>query len=719
MKIATIKAVAVETMSAQVLKGKQIFYNANDLRMSQDGYISCVACHMDGGSDERIWDFTHLGEGLRNTTSLLGRRGMGHGRVHWSANFDEIQDFEHAIRGSFNGTGFMADADFNSGTRNTPLGDKKAGVSADLDALAAYVSSLTTIHPSPDRAADGTLTAEARAGKMLFGQLDCASCHSGRDFTDSAAGILHDVGTIKATSGKRLGQTLTGIDTQTLRGIWDTAPYLHDGSAATLMDVLTIANPTGLHGGNTAALTLTQRQNLVAYLRQIDTPELLVSITSPAAGATFTAPATLTITANASDRDGTISRVDFFNGNALLGSDTTSHYAFTWNNVVVGSYSLTAKAIDSAGTVATSSAVSVNVKAAVIAPTAPTITTQPASRSVTAGQTATFSVAASGTAPLAYQWQKNGANISGATGASYTTPATVLADNGATFRVLISNSVGSVTSASATLAVNSGSTTNPPPQVSIVNPVNGATVAAGTNLYVKANASDTNGTVANVKLYLNNQLLVRQENYSPYEWGVAGQNDTVLANMQAGTYALKAVATDNGGAMKTSSVVTITVPGVTTTTGTGLTGQYFDNSDFTGATFTRTDTTVNFNWGLGSPASSMGVDTFSVRWTGQVQPQYSQAYTFHVTGDDGVRLWVNNQLIIHKWVLQSATEWSGSIALVAGNKYDIKLEYFENQVDAAAQLRWSSASTPKAIIPANRLYPASVAVPPPMPSGTG
>jgi hypothetical protein len=88
------------------------------------------------------------------------------------------------------------------------------------------------------------------------------------------------------------------------------------------------------------------------------------------------------------------------------------------------------------------------------APVAPTITTQPASRTVTAGQTATFSVTASGTAPLSYQWRKNGVAISGATAASYTTPPTTSADSGAQFTVVVSNSAGSVTSTPATLTVN-------------------------------------------------------------------------------------------------------------------------------------------------------------------------------------------------------------------------------------------------------------------------
>jgi hypothetical protein len=85
---------------------------------------------------------------------------------------------------------------------------------------------------------------------------------------------------------------------------------------------------------------------------------------------------------------------------------------------------------------------------------APKITTQPSNQTVTAGQTATFSIAASGSAPLSYQWQKNGTNIAGATGTSYTTPATTTADSGSTFRCIVSNSAGSVTSNSATLTVN-------------------------------------------------------------------------------------------------------------------------------------------------------------------------------------------------------------------------------------------------------------------------
>jgi glucose/arabinose dehydrogenase len=155
-------------------------------------------------------------------------------------------------------------------------------------------------------------------------------------------------------------------------------------------------------------------------------------------------------------------------------------------------------------------------------------------------------------------------------------------------------------------------------------------------------------------------------------------------------------------------------------TGTGLTGSYYDNIDFTGASVTRTDPQVNFNWGSGSPAPAIGPDTFSARWTGQVQPLYSESYTFTTISDDGVRLWVNGQLVIDSWINQAATSHSGTITLAAGTKYDLRMEYYENGGLASAQLYWSSVSQANQIIPTSQLYPAA-ATPPPTtpPPGTG
>jgi hypothetical protein len=176
----------------------------------------------------------------------------------------------------------------------------------------------------------------------------------------------------------------------------------------------------------------------------------------------------------------------------------------------------------------------------------------------------------------------------------------------------------------------------------------------------------------------------------------------------AGAYRLTLTAAGSGivdGAgnpLANSPVEDFTINPVTVSN--GLSATYYDNINFTGATVARIDPTVNFNWGEGSPAPGIGADTFSVRWAGQVQPEFTQTYTFYTTSDDGVRLFVNGQLIINNFTNHSATENSGTIALVAGQKYDILMEYYEDGVDAVATLSWSSASQAKQIIPQNRLF---------------
>jgi hypothetical protein len=145
--------------------------------------------------------------------------------------------------------------------------------------------------------------------------------------------------------------------------------------------------------------------------------------------------------------------------------------------------------------------------------------------------------------------------------------------------------------------------------------------------------------------------------------------------------------------------------------GTGLSAEYYDAIDFTGAVVRRIDPTVNFDWQSDAPVAGMGADTFSVRWQGQVQPLYTETINFHVTTDDGVRLWVNNQLLVDQWVPQAATEHMGSISLQAGTRYNLRLEYFEDGGAAVAKLAWSSARQGKQIIPPTQLYPSAITGP--------
>ncbi|MGK0186640.1 MAG: mono/diheme cytochrome c family protein [Verrucomicrobiales bacterium] len=281
--ITTLDTVSSEELSAQVLLGKQLFHDAVDNRLAGQDYLSCAICHNEGGQDGRVWDFTNLDEGLRNTIDLRGRGGVDHGPVHWTGNFDEIQDFEIPIRAMSGGSGLI------NGAPHASLGLPNAGRSADLDALAAYVASLDTFERSPYRNSDSSLTAQAAAGREVFRAQDCASCHTGERFTDSALNVLHDIGTLKPGSGNRLGGPLPGVDTPTLRGLWNGAPYLHDGSAPTLEAAV------AAHNG--VSLSTSEMQQLTEYLRQIDDLEEsapVITLTAPIIANFNAAPATIT-----------------------------------------------------------------------------------------------------------------------------------------------------------------------------------------------------------------------------------------------------------------------------------------------------------------------------------------------------------------------------------------------------------------------------------------
>jgi hypothetical protein len=233
--LSPISVVTSEALDPVVMLGKQHFYDAADDRISLDNYISCASCHSDAGGDGRVWDFSGFGEGLRNTPSLRGH-GVDHGLSHWTGNFDEIQDFEIQLRNLGLGLGFMTPANFLA--TSAPLGPPKAGLNPDLDALAAYLASLSVAPESPFRPSAVTLSASALQGQDEFATQGCLGCHARPALNDSSLAVRHDVGTIDAASGGRLSGPLDGFDTPGLLGVWHDPPYLHDGSAATLGDAV-------------------------------------------------------------------------------------------------------------------------------------------------------------------------------------------------------------------------------------------------------------------------------------------------------------------------------------------------------------------------------------------------------------------------------------------------------------------------------------------------
>ena len=133
--------------------------------------------------------------------------------------------------------------------------------------------------------------------------------------------------------------------------------------------------------------------------------------------------------------------------------------------------------------------------------------------------------------------------------------------------------------------------------------------------------------------------------------------------------------------------------------GGGVKGQYYKGTNFENLVLTRVDPQIDFSWGNGEPDPAVGADGFSVRWVGDVEAAFTETYTFYTNSDDGVRLWVDGRQLVNNWTNHGPTEDSGRIDLVAGQKYSVVMELYEDGGGAVGQLRWESPRTPKQLIP--------------------
>lgn len=222
------------------------------------------------------------------------------------------------------------------------------------------------------------------------------------------------------------------------------------------------------------------------------------------------------------------------------------------------------------------------------------------------------------------------------------------------------------------------------------------------------------------KLYIGTTEVVNNDgNHAPAE-----KSGTI--GLKAGKHALTVIYYENGGGEALS--VSYSGPGIGKQTipasayyrtsgsggressGSGLWAEYINNRTLHGpVVLTRTDAQVNFEWGDGSPAGgTINTDNFSVRWTGQVKAPISGQYTFSTNADDGVRLWVNGVQLIDDWTNHAPITNNGpSIQLNAGQKYDIRLEYYEGGGGAVAKLLWAYPGQDQQVIPQGQLYPAA------------
>ncbi len=525
--VATVDKVVNEALSPDVLLGKQLFHDAADSRLSLQSYLFCAACHSDASEDGRTWDFSDLGEGLRNTISLRGH-GVGQGRLHWTANFDEFQDFELQIR-HFGGEGLLSEADFAS--VQDPLGPPAAGLDPDLDALAAYLASLDDDGDSPDRAGDGSLTAEAQAGRAIFEAEGCGGCHGGVEFSDSEAGQLHDVGTLHAGSG-----AATALDTPTLRGLWRTAPYLHSGAAPDLVSAVTA------HAG--ASLDAQELASLEAYLRQIDDAESAapnaeptLDLTSPVEGTSHTAGVVVDLVATASDsEDGDLTSVVEWSSDpdGVIGSGGSLGVT----TLSVGVHTITAAVTDSGGRTA-SAARSITI----VENEAPTVSiTTPADGSFFF-ETAPISFAATATDPedgdLTEQlvWTSD---LDGEIGTGASFSRNDLSVGTHVITAFVTDSLGLPDSHVLMLTV----ATNVPASIDITSPLDGSTATVGAAVTLVATASDPEDGDLTPSIAWSSSLD-----------GALGIGGTLgLSTLRVGVHVLTASVVDSFGASSSANV---------------------------------------------------------------------------------------------------------------------------------------------------------------------
>jgi YVTN family beta-propeller protein len=238
-----------------LLLGKRLFHTSDDARLAKNQWIACSSCHFEGEHDGQTWQFAFSGP--RNTTSLLGM--VETYPLRWSGEWDESADAEFANRRENFGQGLI------DGAMNCAISPPDCvhqppnqGRSYDLDALALFLDSLA-VPLSPAHAAGEPLSpAEVRGQEhFLDPALGCVDCHPPPLYTDQRR---HDVGTI--TPEEKIGPA---YDTPTLRGLWDSPPYFHDGSADTLLAALTRPSPGGEHDV-TSLLTEPHIQDLITFL---------------------------------------------------------------------------------------------------------------------------------------------------------------------------------------------------------------------------------------------------------------------------------------------------------------------------------------------------------------------------------------------------------------------------------------------------------------------
>jgi photosystem II stability/assembly factor-like uncharacterized protein len=481
-----------------------------------------------------------------------------------------------------------------------------------------------------------------------------------------------------------------------------------------------------------------------------------VSITAPANNATYIATSNITFTATAADSDGSISKVEFYNGATLIGTATASPYTITWNNVSAGTYTITAKATDNQNATGTSAAVTI-----IVTP----LRTPENPASTTAGMTykyyeGTWTVLPDFTVltPVKYgvatvvdisvrnRDDNYGISFSGfinvPTDGIYTFYTS--SDDGSSLfigstQVVLNDGVHGDQERSGVIGLKAGKhamtvnmfqgvggqslsasyagpgitkqtipasvlfNNNTSPVVAITAPANNATFIATSNIVFTATATDADGTVTKVDFY-NGTTLIGTSTTSPYTF--------TWNNVAAGSYAMTAKATDNYGAVSTSAVVNIIVSPLRTPenpsgTSAGLIYKYYEGAwsalpDFTVLTPVKSGIVSTFTNSIRNRD-----DNYGISFTGFINVPTDGIYTFYTNSDDGSALFIGSALVVTNDGVHGDQQRSGVIGLKAG-KHAITLNYFQGVGGYSLTASYTGPGIAQQTIPSSVLFNTNV-----------
>jgi len=392
-------------------------------------------------------------------------------------------------------------------------------------------------------------------------------------------------------------------------------------------------------------------QLIISYVRTAPT----VTLTSPEDGTALDAPANVSLTADAADGDGAVAVVDFYSGATRVGQLFAPPFTMVLPNLAVGNYSFHAVATDNSGLSATSRVVSVSVQRP-----------EPAGR---------------GTGLQAEYFVDRSLNQ--------------------LFQARVDTNINFNWGNSAPIAGMS---------------VNDFSVRWTGRLQARRSGVHQFHTVSDegVRLWIDGKLII--DNWT----GHFLTEDSGSLALVAGRY-YDVTMEYFEGSFSAAAQLFWTQPGVAKDVvpaaqlypaDQGLRGAYFSGASFNTPVFTRIDEAVNFSWNTNSPEPTAMPVTYSARWTGKVQANAGGSYQFFTLSDDGVRLWINNQLIISNWSAHAVTEDVGLITLAAGQFYAVTLEYFNAGGAGTAVLSWLPPGESKQVIPVTNLTPHQNNTPP-------